>query len=173
MRSAGVLARPTSLGRSMAVPGKSTSVLQVAVVEEALEEAPQPTPLARPAMHAKAPAKPAAQPQRQAHAHGKQHEGTVAKVASGAGTVQVQFPRGANPQVGGRVKVYHRFLLNESCIGDLEIVALGDAAVTARPVDGCNLSKLAAGDRAVLSAAGQSMVQGRATFESAEATDRN
>ncbi|MBI3466527.1 MAG: hypothetical protein HY000_26225, partial [Planctomycetes bacterium] len=182
MRSAGVLARPTSLGgasasqkgisRSTAVPGRSSSVLQVAVVEEA----PQPkahSATAQPAAQPKAPAKPATQPQRHANTQAKQNEGTVAKVASGAGTVQVQLPRTANPQVGGRVKVYHRFLLNESCIGDLEIVAIGDAAVTARPVDGCNLSKLAAGDRAVLSTVGQTPVHSQAMFESAQATDHN
>jgi hypothetical protein len=132
-------AQPVQMGRSTMTSGRSAAVLQVSV-EEAPEAAPQPAPAA----HKPAPA----QPGRQTRTNGA--EGTVAKVASSAGTVQVQFPRTANARVGGRVKVYHRFLLTESCIGDLEIVAVGDTAVTARPLPNCNLTKMAAGDRAVL-----------------------
>jgi len=144
-------ARPTSLnrgsappnagakaeiGRSTSGPGKSSAVLQVSVVDES----------AKPA----ASAKPAPPVQRRNQTQANGTAGTIAKVTGGAGTVQVQFPRTAKPQVGGRMKVYHRYLLSESCIGEMEIVALGDSAVTARPLGDCNLSKLAAGDRAVL-----------------------
>lgn len=146
----------TEIARSTSAPGRSSAVLQVSVVEEM----PKPT-----AATTSAP-----QGQRHVQTHAKGIEGTVAKVAGSAGTVQVQFPRTANPQVGARVKVYHRYLLTESCIGDLEIVAVGDSAVTARPVGDCNLSKLAAGDRAVLEGLPQRAVA--AAVETASASDR-
>jgi hypothetical protein len=144
------------VGHSTMVPGKSASVLQVSVVEEAEE----PAPLAQVAVQ---------QPRYNA-AQAKGSEGTIAKVAGSAGTVQVQFPRSAKPQVGARIKVFHRFLLSEACIGEMEIVAVGDGAVTARPLADCNLNKLAAGDRAVLAGMPQRPVT--VAMESAAATDR-
>lgn len=77
---------------------------------------------------------------------GKSAKGTVAKVNSGAGVVQLRFPGGTKPEVGSRVQVHHRYLMKTALVGELEIVAVGSDMITARAVDNTNLSKIGSGD---------------------------
>jgi hypothetical protein len=76
--------------------------------------------------------------------------GVVAKVTASAGTVQLRFAGGTKPEIGSRLHVQHKYLLNSSNVGELEIIAAGSDLVTARPVNNTNLSKISSGDVVVL-----------------------
>lgn len=76
--------------------------------------------------------------------------GVVAKVTASAGTVQLRFAGGSKPGIGSRLHVQHKYLLNSSNVGELEIIAAGSDLVTARPVNNTNLSKITSGDVVVL-----------------------
>jgi hypothetical protein len=76
--------------------------------------------------------------------------GVVAKVSASAGTVQLRFAGGTKPEIGSRLHVQHKYLLNSSNVGELEIIAAGSDLVTARPVNNTNLSKISSGDVVVL-----------------------
>ena len=74
----------------------------------------------------------------------------MAKVTASAGTVQLRFAGGSKPGIGSRLHVQHKYLLNSSNVGELEIIAAGSDLVTARPVNNTNLSKITSGDVVVL-----------------------
>jgi hypothetical protein len=76
--------------------------------------------------------------------------GVVAKVSASAGTVQLRFAGGTKPEIGSRVQVQHKYLLNTSNVGELEIIAVGSELITARPVNDTNLTKISSGDVVVL-----------------------
>ncbi|MEX0586400.1 MAG: hypothetical protein WD176_07140 [Pirellulales bacterium] len=76
--------------------------------------------------------------------------GAVAKVSADAGIVQVKFPGGSQPPIGSRLKIYHAYLMKTACVGELEVVSLGSGMVTARPLGDVQLSKIGAGDAAVV-----------------------
>lgn len=116
------------------------STVEAATVEAHASDAGQAVqqaPVARPQVKSQASARPATR-------------GVVAKVSASAGTVQLRFAGGTKPEIGSRLHVQHKYLLNSSNVGELEIIAAGSDLVTARPVNNTNLSKISSGDVVVL-----------------------
>jgi hypothetical protein len=60
--------------------------------------------------------------------------------------VRFRVNPGEAPAAGTLVKVYHRFLLGEECVGAIEVVDVQNGIATARPVGKVSLAKLSPGD---------------------------
>lgn len=72
--------------------------------------------------------------------------GHVALVDLSTQTVQLKFHEGLTPQVGARVVVFHKFLLETAELGQLVIVDVQQGSATARPQGEFPLRKVAKGD---------------------------
>jgi hypothetical protein len=73
-------------------------------------------------------------------------QGHVSNIDSRSGTVRFRVNPGEAPAAGTLVKVYHRFLLGEECVGAIEVVDVQNGIATARPVGNVSLAKLSPGD---------------------------
>jgi hypothetical protein len=73
-------------------------------------------------------------------------QGHVSNIDSRNGTVRFRVNAGDAPAAGTLVKVYHKFLLGEECVGAIEVVDVQNGIATARPVGNVSLAKLSPGD---------------------------
>ncbi len=87
-------------------------------------------------------------------------KGVVARVSAASNTVEVRIESAGKLRAGDRLKVTHEYLRNEVIVGYLEVVAVGDQAVTARPVSGLKLGKIARGDEVTFRTGGPIAVDG-------------
>jgi hypothetical protein len=72
--------------------------------------------------------------------------GKVTRVSSSSGTVEVRIGPFSALNIGDRLKVTHRYLLDVVPVGYVEVVAAGPHTVTAQPIEGLKLNKVSRGD---------------------------
>jgi hypothetical protein len=84
--------------------------------------------------------------------------GQVRSVDSRSKTLQFSFKPDKAPTVGASVKVYHKYLLGEECLGDVQVTSVKQGVATAKAIGNVNLSKVSPDDQVTFQSAGPAVV---------------